>query len=146
MIPHWSDVLRRRKLPIIVGTAIQLAVILILLYVADIGSFAAIVLCFVFGFANATHMLAFSTAADVVRPDQIGTSAAIVNGIMFIVGGILIAVQACASASAWMPGLNRVRSISRNLPAAIIVALVIALVVACLMRETFPKRDQTGNG
>ena len=49
------------------------------------------ILCFIFGFANATHMLAFSTAADVVQPHQIGTSAAIVNGIMFIVGGILIA-------------------------------------------------------
>ena len=34
-------------------------------------------------------MLAFSTAADVVTPDRIGTSAAIVNGIMFIVGGIM---------------------------------------------------------
>jgi hypothetical protein len=38
---------------------------------------------------NAAHMLAFSTAADVVTPNRIGTSAAIVNGIMFIVGGII---------------------------------------------------------
>ncbi len=35
-------------------------------------------------------MLAFSTAADVVKPSQIGTSAAIVNGIMFLVGGVMI--------------------------------------------------------
>jgi len=33
-------------------------------------------LCFAFGVGNAAHMLAFSTAADVVKPRQIGTSAA----------------------------------------------------------------------
>lgn len=36
-------------------------------------------------------MLAFSTAADVVPPSRIGTSAAMVNGLMFILGGVLIA-------------------------------------------------------
>jgi hypothetical protein len=36
-------------------------------------------------------MLAFSTAGDVVEPKNIGTSAAIGNGIvMFILGGIMI--------------------------------------------------------
>ena len=47
----------------------------------------AMTLCFIFGFVNAAHMLAFSSAADVVQPSQIGTSAALVNGLMFIVGG-----------------------------------------------------------
>jgi hypothetical protein len=35
-------------------------------------------------------MLAFSTAGDVVEPENIGTSAAIVNGTMFILGGMMI--------------------------------------------------------
>src|SRR5690242_7130052 len=42
------------------------------------------------GVGNAAHMLAFSTASVVVKPSQIGTSAAIVNGIMFLLGGIMI--------------------------------------------------------
>jgi hypothetical protein len=32
---------------------------------------------------------AFSTAGDVVKPANIGTSAAIVNGTMFILGGMI---------------------------------------------------------
>ena len=89
-VPWWSDHIKGRKLPIILGGAIQLVCLLALLYVPNVGATLAIILCFIFGFANAAHMLAFSTAADVVQPSQIGTSAAIVNGLMFIVGGILI--------------------------------------------------------
>jgi hypothetical protein len=53
----------------------------LLLYLPELNSIAAMVLCFAFGFGNAAHMLAFSTAADVVKPSQIGTSAAIVTQI-----------------------------------------------------------------
>ena len=87
VIPHWSDMIRRRKMPILIGNVVQLAALLALLFIPDMGVALAIALCFIFGFANASHMLAFSTAADVVQPSQIGTSAAIVNGIMFIFGG-----------------------------------------------------------
>jgi hypothetical protein len=86
VVPWWSDVIKARKMPIILGGAVQLVCLLLLVYVPNLGTAIAIILCFIFGFANAAHMLAFSTAADVVRPSQIGTSAAIVNGIMFIVG------------------------------------------------------------
>jgi hypothetical protein len=44
----------------------------------------------VFGFGAAAHMLAFSAAGDVVKVEQLGTSAAIVNGTMFLVSGLLI--------------------------------------------------------
>jgi len=50
------------------------------------------------------YMLAFSTAGDLVEPENIGTSAAIVNGIMFIAGGITIS-RPFASASTWR-GIN----------------------------------------
>ena len=90
VVPKWSDVVKSRKLPIIVGIVVQALALALLLYLPELNLFAAMVLCFAFGFGNAAHMLAFSTAADVVTPSQIGTSAAIVNGIMFIVGGIMI--------------------------------------------------------
>jgi hypothetical protein len=62
----------------------------LLLYTKPISAAGDVLLCFLFGFGNSAHMLAFSTAGDVVEPKYIGTSAAIVNGIMFIVGGIMI--------------------------------------------------------
>lgn len=90
IVPWWSDHIKARKLPIILGSVVQLLSFLGLIYIPNLGAAFANILCFVFGFANAAHMLAFSTAAHVVKPNQIGTSAAIVNGIMFIVGGIII--------------------------------------------------------
>jgi uncharacterized membrane protein len=85
-------------------------------------------------------MLAFSTAADVVQPAQIGTSAAIVNGIMFIVGGIMIS----------RPGVRVDRAIELDIEKGsmdilqyaalpLIIALAAALVVALAIRETYPK-------
>jgi cyanate permease len=73
-IPRWSDVIRRRKLPIITGILVQALGLALLLYVPALSLSAAMVLCFAFGVGNAAHMLAFSTAADVVKPTQIGTS------------------------------------------------------------------------
>jgi hypothetical protein len=85
-------------------------------------------------------MLAFSTAADVVEPNQIGTSAAIVNGIMFIFGGILMS----------RPGTRIGMGLEQNIPPGtleaaqfvgrpIILALVAGLILACVMKETYPK-------
>src|SRR5690606_2871850 len=87
LTPWMSDRLERRKLPIIIGILIQLIALFLLLYSKPQSIALDMALCFIFGFGNSAHMLAFSTAADVVKPSQIGTSAAIVNGIMFLVGG-----------------------------------------------------------
>lgn len=142
VVPHWSDVIRKRKLPIILGAAIQLAAFLALLYLPGIGSGMAMVLCFIFGFANAAHMLAFSTAADVVQPSQIGTSAAIVNGIMFILGGVLISrpgVRIGLGLEAGYEPASLPLAQYASLP--IIIACVLALVIAMVMKETYPPRQ-----
>ena len=143
VVPHWSDVLKRRKLPIILGAGIQLAALLGLLFIPGVGSALALSLCFVFGFANAAHMLAFSTAADVVEPHQIGTSAAIVNGIMFILGGILISRPGVRIGLGLDAGLE-----PASLPLAqfaslpLIIACTAALLIALVMRETYPSGNR----
>ena len=89
-------------------------------------------------------MLAFSTAADVVQPHQIGTSAAIVNGIMFILGGILISRPGARIGIGLEQGIE-----AGTLEAAqfagwpLLVALIIAMVFAVLMRETYPPKAAT---
>ncbi|MGO4502449.1 MULTISPECIES: MFS transporter [unclassified Dyella] len=139
VIPHWSDVIKRRKLPIILGAAVQLAALLALVYLPDVGTAMAMTMCFIFGFANAAHMLAFSSAADVVQPRQIGTSAAIVNGIMFILGGVLISRPGVRIGLGVESGLQ-----PASLPLAqyaslpLIIACVLALIVGLLMKETYP--------
>jgi hypothetical protein len=124
----------------IVGGAVQLACLLAMLYIPDLGSTTAMALCFIFGFANAVHMLAFSTAADVVAPSQIGTSAAIVNGIMFIVGGILISRPGVRIGWGVDAGMEaKSLDIAQYASWPLIGALAVALVLSFFMRETYPK-------
>jgi MFS family permease len=141
VIPYWSDVVRKRKVPIIVGTAVQLAALLALVYIPNLGTVSAFVLCFIFGFANAAHMLAFSTAADVVEPNQIGTSAAIVNGIMFIFGGILISRPGVRIGLGLEEGFApKSLELAQYASLPITIAVVAALALAFVMKETYPPR------
>ena len=118
----------------------QLVCLLLLVYVPNLGTAFAIILCFIFGFANAAHMLAFSTAADVVRPSQIGTSAAIVNGIMFIVGGIMISRPGVRIGWGLEAGIEpKSLELAQYASLPLLLALVFALALSFYMKETYPR-------
>jgi cyanate permease len=141
IIPWSSDRLRRRKLPSIIGIGISLVALALLLYAPSQGAAFDMALCFLFGFGNAAHMLAFSTAGDVVKPENIGTSAAIVNGTMFIIGGIMISRPGMRIGlgldAGISPGtLEAAQFVARPL----LVGLCVAFIVAALMRETYPAK------
>jgi MFS family permease len=140
VVPWWSDVIKARKMPIILGGAVQLVCLLLLVYVPNLGTAIAIILCFIFGFANAAHMLAFSTAADVVRPSQIGTSAAIVNGIMFIVGGIMISRPGVRIGMGLEAGIEpKSLELAQYASLPLLIVLAIAIALSFYMKETYPK-------
>jgi len=137
--PWTSDSLKRRKLPILIGIALQIAALSALLFAPPLGAPVEMILCFLFGFGNSAHMLAFSTASDVVEPENIGTSAAIVNGIMFLVGGIMIS----------RPGVRIGLGLEEGVPPSslelaqyaarpLLIGVCVAFVIALLMRETYP--------
>jgi len=141
IIPWWSDYLQKRKLPIILGSVVQLIMFALLVYVPNLGIGMDLILCFVFGFANSLHMLCFSTTADVVKPDQIGTSAAIVNGIMFIISGLMIEA----------PGARIVQGVAEGIPRGtmemvqfaglpLVIVLFIPLILSFIIKETYPTK------
>jgi MFS family permease len=140
VVPKWSDMVKRRKLPIIIGIAVQILALALLLYLPELNSIVAMVLCFAFGMGNAAHMLAFSTAADVVTPDRIGTSAAIVNGIMFIVGGIMISRPGMRIGLGIEAGIEpKSLELAQYAARPLMLAILVALAIAFLMRETYPR-------
>lgn len=140
-VPHLSDVVRKRKMPIVVCNIGQLIAFLALVYMSGLGSIAAMVLCLVFGFCNAAHMLSFSTSADVVRPHQIGTAASIVNGIMFIVGGILMSRPGIRIGWGIDAGLEtKSLELAQYAALPITVALVLALLISIVMKESYPPK------
>ncbi|MDF2997604.1 MAG: transporter [Xanthobacteraceae bacterium] len=142
VVPAWSDALKRRKLPIIVCTAIQVLALLALLHAPEVGVTGAMLLCAIFGAANASHMLAFSTAADVVEPSRIGTSAAIVNGIMFLFGGLMIQRPGVRIGQGLEAGLQAGSlDLAQYAAWPMTLALLLALAVAAFMRETYRRDD-----
>jgi fucose permease len=138
--PWSSDRLQRRKLPILIGIALQVLALSLLFYSSPLGAPTDMVLCFVFGLGNSAHMLAFSTAADVVEPQNIGTSAAIVNGTMFLMGGIMISRPGVRIGfglqSGAAPGSLELAHFAQR---PLFIGICIAFVIAALMRETYPK-------
>ena len=140
IVPKWSDVIRRRKLPIAAGIAVQLVAMIAMLYLPTIDSAVALALCFLYGVGAAAHMLAFSTAADVVPQRLIGTSASIVNGVMFLVSGVLIAVPGEIVAGDVAAGMKVSLSMAYLAAIPMVIGLTIALVLALAMKETYPKK------
>jgi MFS family permease len=137
--PWISDRLKRRKLPVLLGIAIQIIALALLLYAKPTDSGEDIVLCFMFGFGNSAHMLAFSTSGDVVEPRYIATSAAIVNGMMFILGGVMISRPGVRIGLGLqehiVPGSMALAQFAAR---PLLLAVCIAFVIALLMRETYP--------
>ena len=124
----------------IAGSAVMLACLVAMLWIPNIGRGLAIMLCLTFGFASASHMLSFSTVADVMKPSQIGTSAAIVNGITFIVGGILISRPGVRLGWGIDAGLEpKSLALAQYASWPLLAALVIALALPFYMKETYPK-------
>ena len=137
--PWISDRLRRRKLPMIVGIVIQVAALALLVYGPPFGTTIDMALCAAFGFGNSAHMLAFSSAADVVKPALIGTSAAIVNGVMFIFGGVMISRPGMRAGLGLSEGLApATMELAQYAVRPLMLAVSIALVIAIFMRETHP--------
>lgn len=141
VVPKWSDVIRHRKLPTLAGIVVQLASLIALLYLGPAGTTTTMALCFLYGFGAAAHMLAFSTAADVVPPSLIGTSAAIVNGAMFAAGGILIATPGHIAASETAAGMPPSMQLAHHAAGPLLIGLAASLLLAFLMRETFPTKE-----
>jgi len=76
----------------------------------------------------------------VVKPSQIGTSAAIVNGIMFIVGGIMISRPGVRIGLGIETGIEpKPLELAQYASRPLMLAIVVALAVALAMRETYPK-------
>ena len=143
--PWISDKLGRRKLPVLIGIALQVIALGMILYGPTFSVAVGMTLYFLFGVGNSVHMLAFSSAADVVEAKFIGTSAAIVNGLMFIAGGIMIS----------RPGFRAGLGLEEGIAAAslelvqfaarpMMLALVAAFLLAMFMWETHPSANRLG--
>ena len=78
--------------------------------------------------------------AVVGSPKNIGTSAAIVNGLMFLVGGVTMARPGVRTGWALAGGLEpQSLAVAQYALWPLLAALISALLIAVLMKETYPR-------
>lgn len=81
-----------RKWPAVFGLCLQAVAVTLFIYGPNSGRGASMVVMFAVGLFAGTHMLGFTIAGESVSGSLIGSASAIVNGVCFIVGGVLEAV------------------------------------------------------
>ncbi|MGW4223516.1 MFS transporter [Streptomyces bauhiniae] len=85
---HWNN----RRVPAVVGVLLQAVAVALLIYLPKETNSVSVVTMFCVGLFAGAHMLGFTVAGESVPAALVGSSAAIVNGVCFIIGGILQAV------------------------------------------------------
>ncbi len=77
---------------------------------------------FAFGLASGASILPFTLAATLVGPRGAGTSAALVNGAQFVIGGVLMSLPAQVLGTQWFPS-GQLRHALMLLPALMLAVL-----------------------
>ncbi|MFI5616190.1 MFS transporter [Streptomyces sp. NPDC051567] len=85
---HWHD----RRTPAVAGVLLQAVAVTLLIYLPGSTPGVATVVMFAVGLFAGAHMLGFTIAGESVPGALVGSSAAIVNGVCFVLGGVLEAV------------------------------------------------------
>lgn len=146
-----SDKLKSRVKPIMVACILQLVAIVLILSNPSVDILTASILFFLFGLMAGASMLPFTIAAELVSPNLIGTSAALVNATQFIIGGIMMAVPGRVLDGTGLVSRIREKSLSNldTIPSVVNdfqwalsimpVTLFIGFLLSFFIKETYPK-------
>lgn len=121
---HWHS----RKWPAVIGMVLQAIAVALFVYSPRNGPGASAVIMFSVGLFAGTHMLGFTIAGESVGGSLIGSASAIVNGVCFIVGGVLEAVPG------WLlphvAHLSDYKDVLWIMPAVLLVGALAAFLLA----------------
>ncbi len=132
IVTKCSDLLKGRKLVMLITNIVALVSFAMLLYINSNNVALLFIVSFILGFASAGHMLAFSTAADIVPVHEIGAASALVNGVMFIASGLLIAIPGLIA----NPNLSPM-PMMQHMFILFVILLVIAIIVNFIIKDTY---------
>lgn len=88
LIGWISDLIKKRRLPIFIGTFMAFWVSLILIYVNQLSSWVVLLLLFLLGFFSSPQVLVFAIAREISPPRSTGISTATTNFIVTSGGAI----------------------------------------------------------
>ncbi|MEL4317956.1 MFS transporter [Leifsonia sp. YIM 134122] len=136
LITVISDRWGSRKWPAVTALIAEAVAIVLVIYLPLEGNGITVAVMFAVGLFSGAQMLGFTIAAEAVGSALIGSASAIVNGVCFLLGGLLISVPSAVLPAA--PQLEDYRAVLWLLPAV----LVIGVMAALLLRE--PRRSSRG--
>jgi MFS family permease len=122
-----SDRWRSRKWPAFYALVLQAIAIALVIYLPEEGRGLSLVLMFAIGFFTGGHMLGFTIAGEAVPGSLIGSASAVVNGVCFIVGGLLTSIPSALLPET--PTLSDFQSALWLLPVVVVVGAVAALLI-----------------
>lgn len=141
-----SDFLKKRKMPMFMGCLLQFIAIIYIMFNPSMSPTEASIAFFIWGFMAGGSMLNFPIGADLVKPALIGTSAAIVNAVQFVVGGFIMVIPGRVLSGTGL--IARVAEIEGSVTptvndyqwaiAILPITLFIALILFYFLRETYP--------
>lgn len=143
----WSsEFLKKRKMPMFMGALFQFFAIIYIMMNPSMSNMEASIAFFIWGFMAGGSMLNFPIGADLVKPALIGTSAAIVNAVQFIVGGLIMVIPGrVLSGSGLIARIGDIKgavtpSVSDYQWAIAILpmSLFFALILFYFLKETYP--------
>jgi len=128
----FSNKLKSRKKAVLIS-AIAFAIVFIALLYLPLTVTLAGVLMFLLGFFSGGHMLSFTMAGELVSEDKIGTSAAITNGFVFLIGGVFISVPG----GRLTEGVNTPENFQFAMMPVLIAIGIIIILNTIFLKETF---------
>ena len=128
----FSDILKSRKKTVILSAICFVILFIAFLYIPLTETLAGTFM-FLLGLLNGGHMISFTMAGELVTEDKVGTSSAITNGIMFLVGGVFISIPG----GRLIEGTNTVENFQFAMLPVLITIVVIILVNIIFLKETF---------
>jgi MFS family permease len=116
-----------RKWPAVVALALQGVAITLVIYLPIASNGAALGLMFAVGLFSGVQMLGFTIAGEAVPGGLIGSASAIVNGVCFLVGGLLISIPSALLTD--RPDLAAYQAVLWLMPAVILCGVLGAVAL-----------------
>jgi len=145
-----SGFLKKRKMPMLAGCFLQFLAIIYIMLNPSMSSMEASIAFFVWGFMAGGSMLNFPIGADLVKPALIGTSAAIVNAVQFIVGGLIMVIPGrVLSGTGLIARIGEIEAVATPTVndyqwaiAILPISLFMALILFFFLKETYPAQEK----
>ena len=136
---HWHN----RRTPAVVGVLLQAAAVTLLIYLPASTPGVATAVMFAVGLFAGAHMLGFTVAGESVPGALVGSSAAIVNGVCFVLGGVLEAVPGWLLPDA--PKLADYRGALVIMPVLLVAGAVAGLFIRDTGHASAPPSDHASD-